>query len=403
MSGERPNTEAEIDEALGALTSEGLIQIRAAHVDAPTPSAAFARRTPHDGTMVSARAAAIACPACNGPVDVKSPHIAVYKGAVRVYCSATCLQMRDAPPEVTIELELPPKRRRMWWALLGVVLAGGTGTAFYLHHELREMRDFTPPAPAIAATQAPADPEPSAVNDPQKEADTALVDELMDDAWIHPLAGPTRRMPVNHNGAFGADRGGERPPECVSGHCGVDVGNVWGEHVYAVHDGVIDFVNRGPNEDRGGAFVRVSHRDGTLFSWYFHLAAVPKSIRPGVKVNAGTVIGLLGDTGIKHSSPHLHFALSVKTSKHARERYLDPEPLIAIWPLWIPNENKVGGTLSTVEPGVPVRAGGPARRKSRERASDEPSAAAAPSLMPAAQPSEPVAPAASAAATGATN
>jgi murein DD-endopeptidase MepM/ murein hydrolase activator NlpD len=191
----------------------------------------------------------------------------------------------------------------------------------------------------------------------------------------------------------------------VSGHCGVDVGNVWGEHVFAVHDGVIDFVNRGPNEERGGAFVRISHRNGTLFSWYFHLAAIPKAIKPGVKVTAGTVVGLLGDTGIKHSSPHLHFALSVKTSKYARERYLDPEPLIAIWPLWLPNENMVGGTLSSeAEPGLPVRASGPAKRKARVPANDEstaPSTAAAPSVtLPAPSITQP---AGSSAATGTAN
>jgi murein DD-endopeptidase MepM/ murein hydrolase activator NlpD len=381
MSSERPNTEAEIDEAFGALSSEGMIEVRAAHVEVPTASSAFARQTPHAGTEVSMPART--CPTCNGPVDVKSRHIAVHKGAVRVYCSPNCLENREAPhPEVTIELELPPKRRRIWWALLGLFVAGGTGTALYLNRELHEMRDYTPPAPAIAAIQTPADPATKTANDPQKEADSALVNELMHDAWIHPLAGPTRRMPVNHNGAFGADRGGERPPECVSGHCGVDVGNVWGEHVFAVHDGVIDFVNRGPNEERGGAFVRISHRDGTLFSWYFHLAAIPKSIRPGVKVTAGTVVGLLGDTGVKHSSPHLHFALSVKTSKYVRERYLDPEPLIAIWPLWLPNESKVGGTLSEAEPGLPVRASGPAKRK--PRATEEPTAASAPDVAPAA-------------------
>ncbi len=375
MSSERrSNTEAEIDEAFDALSS-----------DAPAASSAFARRTPRAGTEVTKRTRT--CPTCNGSVDVKSRHIAVHQGAVRVYCSPNCLEMREAPhPELTIELALPPKRHKIWWALLGLFVAGGTGTALYLNRELREMKDYTPPAPAIAAIQPPADPPTHAVNDPQKEADTALVNELAHDAWIHPLAGPTRRMPSTHNGAFGADRGGERPPECVSGHCGVDVGNVWGEHVFAVHDGVIDFVNRGPNEERGGAFVRISHRDGTLFSWYFHLAAIPKSIRPGVKVTAGTVVGLLGDTGIKHSSPHLHFALSVKTSKYARERYLDPEPLIAIWPLWLPNENMVGGTLASAEPGLPVRANGPAKRKAREPANDESAAssAAATSITPAA-------------------
>lgn len=405
----RPNTEAEIDEAFDALSTDGMIEIRAAHIEAPAASSTFARQTPRAGTEVAMRTRT--CPTCNGPVDVRSRHIAVHRGAVRVYCSPNCLEMREAPhPEVTIELALPPKRHhKIWWALLGLFVAGGSGAAFYLNRELREMRDEAPPAPAaIASIQTPPpDPPTPPANDPQKEADTALVNDLMHDAWIHPLAGPMRRMPVNHNGAFGADRGGERPPECVSGHCGVDVGNVWGEHVFAVHDGVIDFVNRGPNEERGGAFVRISHRDGTLFSWYFHLAAIPKSIRPGVKVTAGTVVGLLGDTGIKHSSPHLHFALSVKPSKNARERYLDPEPLIAIWPLWLPNENMVGGKLSEAEPGLPVRANGPAKRKTREPANDESAAsstAAAPSVTPPAPSITPsVQPAGSEAAAGTAN
>jgi murein DD-endopeptidase MepM/ murein hydrolase activator NlpD len=141
---------------------------------------------------------------------------------------------------------------------------------------------------------------------------------------------------------------------------------VWGEPIHAVHDGVIDWVNRGPNEEHGGVFVKISHRDGTLYTWYFHLAAVPRWVRPGTKVTAGQVIGLLGDTGIKHSAPHLHFAMSVKTSKMARERYLDPEPLIAIWPLWIPTDH-TSGRLSTAvaEPGMPVRA--TARRKARPK------------------------------------
>ena len=75
------------------------------------------------------------------------------------------------------------------------------------------------------------------------------VADLAKDAWFHPLAGPRRRMPTNHLQAFGAERPGERPPECVSGHCGVDVGGgLWGEPVHAAHEGVVDRVNRGPNE-----------------------------------------------------------------------------------------------------------------------------------------------------------
>jgi murein DD-endopeptidase MepM/ murein hydrolase activator NlpD len=335
----------------------------------PMDDSSSRRAAPPQSTASASKPAprAITCPACSGPVDVKTPHVAVYKGSVRTYCSAACLEARDPIPVDVVSLDAPPKRkRRIWtWLIVGLAVTG-TSTALFLQRDLEQLE--VPPPPSVTLTQPPADPEANAppAGNPQQEADTALVNELMHDAWIHPLAGPTRRMPHNHNGAFGAERGGERPPECVSGHCGVDVGSEWGERVYAVHDGVIDFVNRGPNEERGGLFVRIAHRDGTLFSWYFHLAAIPRSIRAGDKVKAGQLIGLLGDTGVKHSAPHLHFALSVRTGKHA-ERYLDPEPLIAIWPLWIPNEK--GGRLSMEEPGVPVRAGGGGgHRKAKQKA-----------------------------------
>src|SRR4051812_38673585 len=95
MSSERPNTEAEVDEAFGALSSDGMIEIPASHVEAPPVISAFARHTPRAGTEVRMRTRT--CPTCNGPVDVKSRHIAVHQGAVRVYCSPNCLEMREAP------------------------------------------------------------------------------------------------------------------------------------------------------------------------------------------------------------------------------------------------------------------------------------------------------------------
>ncbi|HEY5928404.1 MAG TPA: peptidoglycan DD-metalloendopeptidase family protein [Kofleriaceae bacterium] len=373
----------------------------------PTPSRAQAAgltSVPSPTATPPTGVRTIACPCCGGEVDVKSPHVAVFKGAVRVYCSAACLEAREPIPTETSPIVLP-KSRRVWWIVAGAALAAGGVTAFLVHRQFRGTTELAAPDPSVASTQSAADPEPSAVNDPQKEADVALVKELMHDAWIHPLAGPERRMPRNHNGAFGASRGGDRPPECVSGHCGVDVGNVWGERIYAVHDGVVDFVNRGPNEDSGGVFVRIAHRGGTLFSWYFHLAAVPKNIRAGEKVSAGTLVGLLGDTGVKNSGPHLHFALSVRTSKHVRERYLDPEPLIAIWPLWIPHENG-GGMLSTAEPGFPQRGGSGPRRKRRDKASDKlETELAPPATVPAAAPAPSEAPPAPAieAPTGTSN
>ena len=175
-------------------------------------------------------------------------------------------------------------------------------------------------------------------------SDTSLLAALGRDAWIHPLAGPVRRMPIRDSRVFGAVRPGNRAVECRNGHCGVDLGGeIWGEHIRAVHDGVVDFVRRGPNEQHGGQFVRISHRGGTVFTQYFHVAAIPRRIERGVVVKGGDVVGLLGDTGVKDSAPHLHFSISIRPSPDRPEKYFDPEPLMALWPLRVPLEGSERG------------------------------------------------------------
>ena len=167
------------------------------------------------------------------------------------------------------------------------------------------------PAAAIVAA-APPPPEPPAARP------SPPLDDLGSDAWIHPLDGPARRMPIRDARVFGAERPGDRPAECRGGHCGVDLGGeVCGEPVHAVHDGVVDRVQRDPNDDHGGLYVRLAHRGGTIFTQYFHLAAIPRWLEPGVAVKMGDVIGLVGDTGVKHSTAHLHFTISVKAPRAA--------------------------------------------------------------------------------------
>jgi murein DD-endopeptidase MepM/ murein hydrolase activator NlpD len=309
---------------------------------------------------------ALACPTCSGPVDVGSRHVSVAGGTVRVYCSADCLR-GVSPVMAPVLIEAPEQSRRARWWLLAILLFGGAGLGVGYVARTRHVDTGVVPAPEVTIAAEPQPPvaPATAVLDAvrQREQDSALLAELGHDTWIHPLAGPSRRMPVNHNGAFGAERAGDRPPECVSGHCGVDLGHTWGEPVHAVHEGVVDFVQRGSNDEHGGMFVRIAHRDGTLFSWYFHLCAIPRSITTGTKITAGQVIGLLGDTGVVRSGPHLHFSLSVKPSKSSHERYLDPEPLIAIWPLWIPTEEGSGHVSTSESPGLPVRERARRKRK----------------------------------------
>jgi murein DD-endopeptidase MepM/ murein hydrolase activator NlpD len=223
---------------------------------------------------------------------------------------------------------------------------------------------YTPPAPspvASVAIHAPATahsaevaPEPPRFGPTWPPSEQDWMAEIASDAWMHPLDGPNRRMPVRDARVFGAERPGDRPGECRNGHCGIDIGGeTWGEPVHAAHDGVVDRVQRGPNEDHGGLYVRLAHRGGTIYTQYFHLAAIPRWIQPGTKVKIGEVIGLLGDSGVKHSTAHLHFTVSVKPSAEVNEQYIDPEPLIALWPLRMPINGTAMVTASAA-PGVPL-------------------------------------------------
>jgi murein DD-endopeptidase MepM/ murein hydrolase activator NlpD len=319
-------------------------------------------------SMGRVAASSLLCPWCTGPVDVKSRHVAVAGSAVKVYCSEDCLQAAAAgvaalsDPEST---EVAP-RRRPWLHVTGIAVGLLSLSLFGGGRDEWRPQEGAPTPVAAAAVAAPA-PEPPApvFGPPWPPTEAAWAADLAQDAWIHPLAGPGRRMPKHHGRVFGAERPGDRPAECLSGHCGVDLGGeVWGEPVLAVHDGVVDRVNRGPNEDHGGVYVRIAHRGGSVFTQYFHLAAVPRWIKEGTETRAGQVVGLLGDTGVKRSGPHLHFTISVKPSRDLPEQYIDPEPIIALWPLWMP-DGMGTGRVSTVEPpGVPIR--GSKKKKARQ-------------------------------------
>ncbi len=285
---------------------------------------------------------------------------------------------------------LPPPRRRGRWLIAICLVAGAGGGAFAWQRSGEPARrEIAQPDLAVERAR-PAD-EPAPAEAPARSPNELFwTDEIADDQWLHPLAGPTRRMPVRDSRVFGAERPGDRPPECFRGHCGVDIGgDVWGEPVLAAHDGVVDRVQRGPNDAHGGLYVRLAHRGGSVFTQYFHLAAIPRHIQPGEEVAAGDVIGLVGDTGVHNSEAHLHFTISVRAGADAPEQFIDPEPLIALWPVSIPIYGTTGSIASAhVVPGRPVGANKRAPRRVRRRvaepedtaASDDESADVAPAL-----------------------
>ncbi len=306
----------------------------------------------------------VRCPGCIGLADVQSRYVLIDAAGVRIYCSAACKEraLADEPPPAEPEtLRRPPSP----FIVGGLVV----GCLFVTDTRATELPEPTPVpfvfVPPVLLVPAPP-PEPS----PEELLRRQWMTELIKDAWVHPLNGPRRRMPIRDSRVFGAERPGDRPIECQNGHCGVDIGGeVWGEPVLAAHDGVVDRVQRGPNEHRGGLYVRLAHRDGTVFSQYFHLAAIPRWIEVGRAVEAGEVIGLVGDSGVHSSGPHLHFTLSIRPSPDQPERYIDPEPLIALWPVHIPDPAGTSGRLSAASeaPGA-VRGAVNRRRRVAQRA-----------------------------------
>lgn len=296
------------------------------------------------------------CASCDEAVA--RGHVVHLGGAfARIYCSMSCFR-------IAARAEWRQRwAERVRGAIRLGVLAIVVG-AWITPHEEPERHPIQPVAAAplvraaMVAAGAPAtDDRPDGWYGPAwPPTEQSVLAALGRDAWVHPLAGPVRRMPRTDSRVFGAVRPGNRAIECRNGHCGVDLGGeIWGEHIHAVHDGVVDFVQRGLNPDHGGRFVRLSHRNGTLYTLYFHLAAIPRGLERGVKVKSGQVIGLLGDSGVKESAPHLHFALTIRPVKDGPERYIDPEPLVALWPLRVPVDGSEVGWVTTVaEPGVPL-------------------------------------------------
>jgi murein DD-endopeptidase MepM/ murein hydrolase activator NlpD len=175
-------------------------------------------------------------------------------------------------------------------------------------------------ADALRVLEAHADAEAVAAGVPER------------DLWLHPLAGPMRRLPVRASRKFRAPRDGLRPDECGSGHCGVDLGEESGEWIFAAHDGVVERVVW-EDVGAGGRYVRLNHRGGTLTTSYMHLGTIRSELRPGVPVRAGDPIGTVGDTGINHSGPHLHFQIGVRAHPGDVETFIDPEPLLLTWAL----------------------------------------------------------------------
>jgi murein DD-endopeptidase MepM/ murein hydrolase activator NlpD len=281
------------------------------------------------------------CAICGTVPHVSERRVLVVGRARRSYCSEACLRVGVR----MVQLARRKTRLRRYAVLLAFALvAAGAG---YLRQVLLEARSRVVPIAAPAPVAPPAPPEPTPFGPSWPPTDDEWQEQFTRAAWVYPLPGPTRRPPASSSQLFTTGPAPSQPPRCrPAGRCGVDLGGeLWGEHIYAAHDGVIDRLQRNPEEGPGGISVRIAHWNGAVFTRYFHLAAIPH-LAVGMHVNAGDVIGLAGDTGLPKPRPHLHFALSVQPSRNLPEIYWDPQPLMAEWPLETPARGSVAGLVS---------------------------------------------------------
>ncbi|HYG26104.1 MAG TPA: M23 family metallopeptidase [Caulobacteraceae bacterium] len=87
-------------------------------------------------------------------------------------------------------------------------------------------------------------------------------------------------------------------------HAGIDIAAPKGSPVVATTDGIVLTVGTSPTY---GNFVEVAHGNG-LTSKYAHLTGAVAGVEPGLSVDTGQEIALVGSTG-RSTGPHLHFEL----------------------------------------------------------------------------------------------
>jgi murein DD-endopeptidase MepM/ murein hydrolase activator NlpD len=279
------------------------------------------------------------CFNCESPVRERNGVVFVRWRRQELYCSESCLRATRRQRARARAAIL-----RRWSLRLGAPALLVFGVAIlWTHHRAPARRSISVAWPEIAEWQQ--QPPPVVFGPPWPPTDqqwTAVFDGAR---WTFPLPGPARRAATPDGNIFAPAPPREPPARCRDeGHCGVDLGGeLWGEHVYAALDGVVERVQAEGNDAPGGRSVRILHFGGMAYTQYFHLAATPKRIVRGAHVRAGDVIGLLGDTGLDRGRAHLCFALSVRPSRELAEVYWDPAPWLAGAALRVPPHGTVAG------------------------------------------------------------
>jgi hypothetical protein len=301
------------------------------------------------------------CFACGTPLDDEPRFLLVRGGGHQEHCSDACLN-----DTLLARRKASAARERRWFlalaALVALVVAGNTLVRRHLAPPPQSISlDALSRGPIAAAPRAAPGPparEPGAYGPPWPPTDADWMAVFAAAKWIYPMPGPHRRAPSAESRILAPLPWEGLRPDCrVAGRCAVALGGeLWGEHVYAVQDGIVDRAHRDDTDEPGGASIRIAHFGGAVFTHYAHLAGMPREVVRGARIKAGQVIGLVGDSGTENPRTHLHFALSIRAAPVFPEIFWDPAPLMAEWPLRLPQHGTVAGLVPAPPPkAVPRR------------------------------------------------
>jgi len=211
-----------------------------------------------------------------------------------------------------------------------VVNTGGAGLTVTLTDDLNGFPAGTKVVvAAVSASAGAAAPEPTATATPSAEPTRTATPEptatpkrrdttpswkqrLMSKRFVFPVGGRTRIG--GPFGSFRADTGD---------HQGNDLFADFGTPVVAAADGTIENVGSLPIS---GNRLWVYADGGDQF-FYAHLASFAPAAVDGRHVEAGTVLGYIGNTGdAEPTPPHLHFEIHPNGGKA-----VDPNPFLVAW------------------------------------------------------------------------
>ena len=127
-------------------------------------------------------------------------------------------------------------------------------------------------------------------------------------ALFAPLSGSNIEMPVVGVHTYDLDDSWHAPRDGgVRVHKGIDIFAKKGTPVVAVADGIVSYIGDQP---KGGHCIWLTTESGTAF-YYAHLDRWAAGLYEGMEVQAGDLIGYVGNTGnAKYTPSHLHFGIN---------------------------------------------------------------------------------------------